>query len=345
MSVAQYSRILNDSAHTHGPQIEPGAVETTKIAFEDITEVQDAALNAESDPNNNIYLTRQVRRVPANNDNQNQDPPRKFGEYSILLRRMVKEGMGGEWVPQGTFLEVQSKRLQDTFRHLFTPLLAGDVDLSSDPIRIPAPFKLLFYGRSLVTDFLASHNTTDSDILTQEMQLVGEFVRTNHDLRTVAKSYDNLYPQRLVAFDILWTIYVPGQIVVMNGKGYQECYRVIKAERFVTVQNEVNVRISMIGVDFDGTRTGEVKRKHTVPEFKGNMEIDSLDLVPLELYSGTDLQDRLIKRGQLFAELVKGPAHREYSGIAWVPERPGAPLSVSFMVGSLTSFPQDSRYG
>jgi hypothetical protein len=352
-SVERYSAILsgqsaenaNDTtavgeqqANVGGEGKKASEEEIIKIALEDVTEIQDQLLNNSSDPDNAVVQTNRLRLHP-----RRKVARKRFGEFSILVRRKVRYANGQE-TPQGTQLEIQSPRLQEIFRTRFEGR-AGNVDLGTSPIKIPSPYYLLFYQRKEIEDYVQQH--LEPVETNNEMQLVVEFIKENKDLQAAIVDYERLFPLGLITFNILWTIYPPREIVVFCEDEVQECYYCRQVYPF-TSEGVPGFTIEVEGIAFDGKRTGRVSRVFRIMFFQGVKEITSLSIFPLTKYGKNDgLYQRLAGRRLRFEELVKPGnermhMHMQYQGPVWIqdPKSDRTNLITDFTVSPFLSAPQ-----
>lgn len=236
-----------------------------------------------------------------------------FGEYSVILRRTIKKESPN--ITEITF-EIQSESLRKEFRELVTDSAAGIVDLAADPIMIEQPFKLLFHSRDKIQNY-----ANKSPELTKEMKLVADFLEDNEELRETQKMYEQLWPRKKTNYPLLWTIYRPGELVVLSVRGITELWLFQRA--FETCDSDGNRLWAVCGrgIDYDGTRLGLVERRMDIPIFAGIIDIESLSVIPLDAYPEKyreELKKRMTDRGKQFEQLLAS-RHCSYEGPVWVP--------------------------
>ena len=156
-----------------------------------------------------------------------------------------------------------------------------------------------------------------------------------------------------VAFEFLWLLYAPGDLVYTNetpeGPSTYQAYRVLhvtggrsvlnthNAGRFNPItdrewdyesETEEKARdsirsssssitpfiIDCFSIDFDGNRMGPKSRRFVVPMFPGKRKVDALELQPsFSLPQHEQIRGELVERGRKFTLLANG-THRKYSG-------------------------------
>ena len=156
-----------------------------------------------------------------------------------------------------------------------------------------------------------------------------------------------------VAFEHLWLLYAPGDLVYTNETpevpSTYQAYRVlhvtggrsildtINSCRFNSIddrdwedesETEERARDTIRGssssitpliidcfwVDFDGNRMGPRSRRFVVPVFPGKRTLDALELQPaFSLPQQEEIREELVQRGRKFTMLANG-THKKYSG-------------------------------
>ena len=156
-----------------------------------------------------------------------------------------------------------------------------------------------------------------------------------------------------VAFEHLWLLYAPGDLVYTNetpeGPCTYQAYRVLHVTggrsildtlnncRFNSIndrdwedesETEEKARDTIRGssssitplivdcfwIDYDGNRMGPRSRRFVVPAFPGKRNLDALELQPaFFLPQHEEVRRELIQRGRKFTQLANG-THKKYSG-------------------------------
>jgi hypothetical protein len=290
------------------------ATEDSRAAFEDLSHIQDVLINRESDSENEIIKTDQLRLRPRWRGKQTR---KRFGDYAVILRRkFVQNGPGLE--PGEVRFEIQSHQLQEVFRTKFSAS-AGSVDLTADPIRIPRPYYLLFHQRKSILEYV--EDEAEPGETRQRMKLVKDFILDNPDLKCTIQDYEHLFPAGLVTFNILWTIYVPGADVIVRDDNTIHCYRCMKVVRDV-YQNTPRYVIHVEGIDYSGKFIGRTRKSLEVVYFQGSRDISSLSVQPLDTYPEKEaLKELLRARYRRFTSLVEANhTHMHYEGLVWIPD-------------------------
>lgn len=70
-------------------------------------------------------------------------------------------------------------------------------------------------------------------------------------------------------------------------------------------------------IHFDGLQYGPVNETFQIRKFEGRRNISSLPVTPFDCDpKRSDVRERLLRRGNKFAELASRPAHRKYKGLS-----------------------------
>lgn len=148
-----------------------------------------------------------------------------------------------------------------------------------------------------------------------------------------------------IRFEDLWHLFVPGQVVyaeqpncqafiILNVRGGRRLHRRMTEqvpiaedpEKRTTVRIEnkshSNFYMDCVHIDFDGTDLGFLGQVLEIPYYKGERDIASLPVVPVDLADkkgGTSCREYLQNRGRKFLMLTRegteiGYAHRDYTG-------------------------------
>ena len=156
-----------------------------------------------------------------------------------------------------------------------------------------------------------------------------------------------------VAFEHLWLLYAPGDLVYTNetpeGPSTYQAYRVLHVTggrsildtlnscHFNTIddrdweedsETEEKARdtirgssssvtpliIDCFSIDFDGNRMGPRSRRFVIPMFPGKRNVDALEIQPAFSFpQHEEIRRELVQRGRKFTRLANG-THKKYSG-------------------------------
>ena len=203
-------------------------------------------------------------------------------------------------------------------------------------------------------DFLDGKEGTkeeDRTRLRDELRCIIKFMDEDmKDIFSVQKGLDD-GTRKTIAFDYLWQLYKPGDVVIsrkgeqkrayvvlhvtggraLNNNGQpstnKEREKIDERWRYLTREQQQEKEaylakhskttpfvVDWFYIDFDGTKFGPLPQKFTLSEYEGELTIDSLEIYPTRFDSdATQTQKTLIKRGKRFVKLAQG-GHKYYSG-------------------------------
>src|SRR5690606_24500680 len=127
------------------------------------------------------------------------------------------------------------------------------------------------------------------------IQLSPEINAIPHHLRLGS----SITTSSLVDFNSLWVIYRPGNLVVIDEKGFSECGRLAT----IRLSNDPNTRmpcylLNYIQRNFDGEtlpRGGMCEEQRRIDYFLGTRTIGSLHLIPLRLHPSKETLETLYR--------------------------------------------------
>lgn len=248
-----------------------------------------------------------------------QQTKKRFGEYSLLLRRILD--LNDRRKPK-LQLEIQSDTLRREFRRLAQGMTS--VSLNHDPIVIPEPFAELYYCRERIREAVTAAATDETR---RELQLLVDF-ETQFMSPTIAtiKSFEN---NGTIDFHWLWSLFVPGcDVVIRNTSATTtaiEWCAVLKSYQF-DVDNGVPFWVvTVTHTGFNGQKFGNVQTAFKFPSFPGTVNITQLPAYPLHYYRRRkQLTDSAIARGQKYEQycLKSSKASRPPIGMTMMYEGP-----------------------
>ncbi|KAH8807104.1 P-loop containing nucleoside triphosphate hydrolase protein [Xylogone sp. PMI_703] len=242
---------------------------------------------------------------------------KRFEAHAVLLHRKCKLDRN-TYIPSSVRLEIQSHQLQQIFQTAFRNY-PGDVNLDSNPIRIPSPYHLLFYRREWINQYVQEHSKSDDS--NKKMMLIQSFIEDNKTLNSIIREYDQLFPSRKVTFNILWTIFIPGELVILNSDDIREVYRCLYVSQ-VKRQGQPSYLIHVEMKSFNGKCVGMVEKRLEIAYFNGTKDVLSLPVFPFKLHPHkSSLEQLLYERCGIFESLLEeNNSHRQYEGLVWIPD-------------------------
>lgn len=242
----------------------------------------------------------------------------KYEDYAVVLRRT--------WVQQKHTsvlvrieLEIQSEELCQAFRKIVINTYEG-TDLESFPIKLKCPFSELFFYRQKIKD-LADNDQT-SETLRREAQVLYDFTTNNGLMSSILSDHDKYFKKGHVVNDILWTIYPPNSLVVVNVGMIQECWICRNVSTQETWRGFSWI-LDGFRIGFDGSSVGMVRQKFTIAMTQlGICKILDLPVIPFEQYKDLSaLRKSLVTRADSLKAMIGSDftsfSPKEYTGAAW----------------------------
>ncbi|XXG98474.1 hypothetical protein Hte_004798 [Hypoxylon texense] len=220
---------------------------------------------------------------------------KKFGEYSLLLRRIVDVNV----IKPQLQLEIQSDILREQFRLLARGFTS--INLHQDPIIIREPYQELYHCKDKIEEALGEA----SEEIRQHLQLLVEFQAQymSYTIRTV----DSFKNSGTIEFEWLWSLFTPGSLVIIQNtistvEPIEWC-AVLKSYNVVVQEGAVFWNISVTHTGFNGGKFGNVVSSFTFPSFAGVLNITQLQAYPLQFRSDKEaLRDTMISRGRYYEQ-------------------------------------------
>ncbi|KAH7629315.1 hypothetical protein B0T09DRAFT_265866 [Sordaria sp. MPI-SDFR-AT-0083] len=190
-------------------------------------------------------------------------PETEYKDYAVILRRTVLERNKQANVVR-LELEIHSKRLCQKFREIAARSYES-TDLQTYPIKIRGPFSELFFYRKEIHE-LAENQDIDAD-LRRDAKALDDFVNKGNGMMTsIIEDHERYSKDKKVINDILWTIYPPNSLAVLDLGKIKECWLVRnvyhmehpKSRRLYWV-------VTGLRLDYDGTAPGLTRQKFLTP--------------------------------------------------------------------------------
>ncbi|KAH6976215.1 hypothetical protein BKA56DRAFT_618145 [Ilyonectria sp. MPI-CAGE-AT-0026] len=219
-------------------------------------------------------------------------------------------------------LEIQSESLCEALRNIIINSYE-DTDLKSYPIKLRAPFKELFFYRKEIED-LSEDEDNDPD-LRRDAKALHDFVQKNALVSSIVQDHEQFYNKDQVLSDVLWTIYPPNSLVVLNAGKLRECW-ICRKISIIRKSKGRGWKITGLRIGFDGTSTGLTRQTITLP-MTGvqKRKISDLSLVPIEhCQDWEELKKTLMTRSATLKRVLGTDllsfSSQTYDGPAWKDE-------------------------
>ena len=258
------------------------------------------------------------RFVPGRNKGKKTQT---YGDYAVVLRRT--------WTQQRDIsvlvrveLEIQSEELCKVFKNIAVHSYE-DSNLVSFPIKLRSPFSELFFYRDKIKEFAEDENNGQK--IRQEAKELYDFTQKNGLMRGINEDYERYSKEGRVVNDILWTIYPPNSLIVVNVGTVRECWI---CRNVITKYNEMTGRyyweVTGFRIGFDGSSPGLTRQTSSIPATGMQlMKITDLPLIPVEYFQDWEslkatLIRRSIKLQSILGQDFTSFKAQNYTGPAWV---------------------------
>ena len=201
---------------------------------------------------------------------------------------------------------IQSPLLKKVFETVFEGY--PGVTPSLQELQFKSPFIPFFHRMDrLEAELLKPH-----DVKTlAHVQLLYKTIKG--DLQDTQRRLDDLIAHGLISFDLLWTIFNPGDLIFQTNGRHPELYRL----KTITV-SERYVSLTADYVDWNGSIFGYDTTTFSISEYEGNRRITNLSVYPLIYHADEEgLKERLLKRGKNFVAL-RGYQYKSYKEIMFL---------------------------
>ena len=220
-------------------------------------------------------------------------------------------------------LEIHSRPLCAKFREIAAKSYES-TDLQTFPIKLKSPFRELFFYREEIKA-LSEDDTIDED-LQKAAKALNEFVqKPNGLMASIVKDHDRFLKEGKVVNDIIWTIYPPNSLLVLNTGVLKECWIC----RDVTIMTDMHTGqswwvITGVRIDFDGSSPGLSLQEFRTPMTGLRpMKISRLSLIPAQYYPEWEsLKGKLQRRAETMTAALGAKLSsfmcKTYNGPSWV---------------------------
>ena len=170
------------------------------------------------------------------------------------------------------------------------------------------------------------------------LRLIVNFIDTDlKDIQTLRHQISNS-TLRKIAFDDLWHLFNPGDLIIASDQGHYHAYRVLHVsggrpafatDGYLDVGDDddrkpasesqrnwtrSNFSIDCFSICFDGEEIEAMPQQIPIKEFGGERAITDLAVFPLKFVKDEAVRKSLVKRGKRFKE-VASVAHQRYTGL------------------------------
>ncbi|KAK6353479.1 hypothetical protein TWF696_005442 [Orbilia brochopaga] len=233
-----------------------------------------------------------------------KDKVDKYSHFTFLSTVYFNEN----GLPYQRTIDIQSKPVKDLLKGMITDY--PGISFSTAQVVLNFPLRVLWYYQNELKEARrkAKEEDADSELGTHLDTLIGflddEFESTNEE-------YDNLTAEGLINFELLWTLFKPGQLIYTTILMQPRVLRLRSYQR-----TECGASLKGTFIDYDGSKFGELDAEVDIFGFTGSKKIQELSVIPLHRVATKDaIVKRLVERGTKFVSL-QGCHCKKYNGVA-----------------------------
>ncbi|KAJ7751771.1 P-loop containing nucleoside triphosphate hydrolase protein, partial [Mycena maculata] len=245
------------------------------------------------DKNGDEYYIRQKKAVAALTPGGNW-----WQKHILVVIRHFDEDEQEKGKIERTSVEVYSGYLRKILAKVIDHY--PGVSFHTEHISLTLPAESLYHYRSELR--AEAQTLREGSVELEHLNILINFIETQ--FATTIEQVNNLFPQGLISYETLWTLFRPGTIIHSKIHGYDRAFKLCSYYTCGTY------------VDYDGQNFGTRQEKLKIPPFEGSAQISALPVAPLEMRTRKDeIRMAIMKRGVRF-QTMRGQCHREYVGVA-----------------------------
>lgn len=215
-----------------------------------------------------------------------------------------------------TCLYVNPQPLRQLLKDVIGDYPSDPIDV--DDVQIAQPYHSLFHYRKQLEEVgLKRFEENGDEQSLQQLKLLLEWVKTTFELEIAAHDRCMSSKSKAIAYDKLWTLFMPGTIVYAKMQNHARAYRV-QDYWYDDDDDELpcfNIKTQL--VDYDGEAFGYRRTDLHIPKYSGVREVSSHEVRPLCFVDNADeIREKLMDRGRRFQEIASGQHFLQYRGIA-----------------------------
>ncbi|KAJ7931911.1 P-loop containing nucleoside triphosphate hydrolase protein [Mycena leptocephala] len=268
-------------------------------------------------------------------------PPRhddkyaEWAEYAFIVRRKIVQTRGADYPTITTKILIRSGLLRSAVREVMK--VVEGISWNGSVLKLDPQLLLLFLphmrAASNICDSSASSDSNEGATNEHLDLLIGflesEYAPTLQKIRTLVDHAE-------ITFDLIWAIFVPGEIIFARCKttGEPRAFRLKKIQKERQwLTDTINWDLTCEYVDAvdpsaTGRQFGRASHSITIEKFDGIHKIIELAAYPFKYHpTAADIRHKLVHRGQKWANL-RGVHHKQYNGLAYRNSHTGTFASV-----------------
>lgn len=241
-----------------------------------------------------------------------------YKDYALVLRRVWEQNKKTPNLLR-IDLEIQSERLCKAYREIAADCY-DEGDYGACPIKMRTPFRNLFFHRHAIKA-LAHDDTIDED-LRRDANVLDDFVENNGLLRSIVHDYNKFAPEGTIPSEILWTVFRPNGLVVVDAGGIKECW-ICRDVQINNTWGGYKWIIVGLRVGYNGHQLGLERKSYSFPSLGQKLcTISDLPVVPVEYCRDwPEIKKTLVQRSahqqDIFGPRFDSFKPQMYHGVTW----------------------------
>lgn len=228
--------------------------------------------------------------------------------HAILVRN--KKNHQGPKALQVHEIVVQSPVLKSILEGIIGKY--PDIAFGAKEVVFASPFQPLFHYWDDISEGVKNY---EDKISQSYLSLL--FRVLDREMKPTIKSYRDLVFHSVITFDLLWTIFKPGDIVYEDSEIDQRMYRLVRTVYYQD-DKESTFQLECRYIDWNGTKFGFYTTWKTIKSFQGPQAITKLCIYPRSYANDLENVQKIVTRGRRFHALA-GCHYKAYRGKAIYP--------------------------
>ncbi|PYH72792.1 ATP-binding protein [Aspergillus vadensis CBS 113365] len=225
-------------------------------------------------------------------------------QHAFLVRKVKCDNGGLEF----SSIVVQSVHL----KRVLAMVMDGypGISMSHEGVEFSKPFKPFIHRWKIFAEARGKEFEAEAKAHVDSLYEV-----LSTELNDVITRKNDLVLYNVITFNMLWTIFEPGHIIlsIVNG-----CERAFRLEGGEYTSDSKEFKIYAVYIDYNGHVFGYRKYNLSIPAFEGTTSIMMLPVIPFEYHNDKHaLRKNLILRGQRWYQ-HKGFHYKLYNGLGLV---------------------------
>ncbi|KAL2675638.1 hypothetical protein Neosp_011828 [[Neocosmospora] mangrovei] len=306
-------------------QTKPAKHTKTK-GFADIIEYHTEGLSG-----HDVQIIPTERFLP--NKKKSTKKQQTYKEYAVVLRRTWTQHKQVSLLVR-VELEIQSEVLCRAFRQIAIDSYE-DTDLESFPIKLRSPFSELFFYRNEIRSLMEDEN--NSDEIRQGAEILHNFILKNGLMASIVTDHERYSKEGQAVGDILWTIYPPNSLLVLNVGKLQECWICRNVSSKQDKDGFSHWEVVGFRIGHSGASPGLTRQTFRLPITGMQVcKISDLPLVPVKNFQDWPLLEKTLHARAARLQKVLGDdlslfAPQNYADVGWLIDHRDYHISLDLM--------------